>query len=169
MTSPPVMRIRVMSLPIGEGLVHVGPTITVEGPLFADLLQFIHVEVAHDELSVGGARDFTDELTTRTDEVTLPVEVVGAELLDTDSVDGAYEVFVRDRRRRLLELPQVGRQTSTGRRRIEDDLRPGEAECPPPFREVSVVTDIDANAPNRGIEDRVAEVARTEVASPRTP
>ncbi len=90
--------------------VHVGAPVAVEGPLVADLLEQIHVEVADDQLLFVGAGDVADELAPRADEVRLSVEVVVAERLDADAVDGADVVLVGDGGGRLLELPQVGAQ-----------------------------------------------------------
>src|SRR5690606_41613850 len=79
------------------------------------------------------------------------------------SVDGADEVLVGDGGRRLLQLPQVHRQAPAGRRRVEHDLGAGQAQGPPSLGEVAVVADVDADAADLGVEDRVSEVAGPEV------
>jgi hypothetical protein len=63
----------------------------------------------------------------------------------------------------LLELPQVLTQAGDRRRRVEDDLGAVEAEFAPALGEVAVVTDIDADLTDRGVEDRIAEVAGPKV------
>ena len=101
-----------------------------------------------------GVADVADELPSRVDEVALPVEVVLAERLDADAVDRADVVHVRDRRRRLLEPPEVLAQAAMRRRRVEHDLGAVEAEAPPALGEVPVVADVDADLADGGLEDR---------------
>src|SRR5205085_1258120 len=78
-------------------------------------------------------------------------------LLETGPVDGADEVLVGHRVRRLLQLPQVLRQARDGGRRVEDDLGPGQAEAAGALGEVAVVADVDADLADARVEDRVAE------------
>src|SRR5215470_3418005 len=106
---------------------------------------------------------YLDELPARVGEVGLPVEVVVAERLDADPVDRADKVLIGDRGTGLLQPPQVLRQAAAGRRRVEHDLGAGQAESPPPLGEVPLVTDVDADPADRGVEHRVAEVAGTEI------
>ena len=99
----------------------------------------------------------------RIDEVALAVEVVVAERLDADPVDGADVVHVGDGGRRLLDAPDVLGQAAAGGRRVEHDLGAVEAERPPPLREVPVVADVHPDLADRRLEDRVAAVTGTEV------
>ena len=140
-----------------------GPAVTVELPLVPDLSQQVHVEVADEDflLAVGGRA--ADDLPARIREVGLAVEVVVAERLDADPVDGADEVLVGHGGRRLLQLPQILRQPPAGRRRVENDLRSGQAERAPALREVPLVADVDPVPAGGGVEHRVAEVAGPEV------
>src|SRR5207244_467595 len=83
--------------------------------------------------------------------------------LDTDSVDRADPVAVRDRVSRLLDEPEVHRESPRCGRRDEHELRAVEAEHARTLREVPVVADVHADLADRGVEHRVAHVARTEV------
>src|SRR5712691_11465479 len=150
-------------LRLDQALVGIGTAVPVELPQVADLGELAHVEVADDDLIIGVARRRTDELPARVHEVGLAVEVVVAEWLDADPVDRADEVLVGHGGGRLLKLPQVRRQASRRRGRVEHDLRAGQAECPPALGEVPVVADVDADPPDGGVEDRIAEVAGPEV------
>ena len=77
--------------------VGVGPAVAVEGPAVADLGEQVEVEVADDQLGIVVVADVADELALRVDEVRRAVEVVVAERLDADAVDGADEVLVGHR------------------------------------------------------------------------
>src|SRR5688572_7668841 len=146
-----------------ELVVRVRPAVAVELPAVAHLADLVEVEVAHDQLRLVRVADVAHELPARVDEVALAVEVVLAERLDTDPVDGADVVHVGDRRRRLLEAPDVLGQPAVRGRRVEHDLRPVESDRPPPLREVPVVADVDADLADRGVEDRVSARSGREV------
>src|SRR4030095_16470356 len=73
-----------------------------------------------------------------------------------------HEVAVGDGMRGLLELPQVLRQPRDRCRWIEHDLGPVQPQQPGALREVTVVTDVDADRRVPRLEDRVSEVARLE-------
>src|SRR5215472_17525547 len=146
-----------------QAFVRVRAAVPVELPQVPDLGQLVHVQVTDDDLVGGVGGGFPDDLTARVREVGLAVEVVVAERLDPDPVDRADVVLVSDSGGRLFQPPQVRRQPARGRRRVEDDPRSGQAERPPAFGEVPVITDVDADQPDRGVEHRVAEVAGPEV------
>ena len=115
-------------------------------------------------------RGLADQLAARVGEVGLAVEVVVAERLDADPVDRADEVLVGDGGRGLLQPPQVLREAAAGGRRVEHDLRPGQAERAPALREVPVVADVDADPADRGVEDRDSPGCRAgSRTSPRSP
>src|SRR5215813_4007850 len=161
---PPRIRMRMAaSLRLGQRAVGVRAPVAVELPQVPYLFQQPHVQVADDDLLGGVGGGSADDLPARVGEIGLPVEVVVAERLDPDPVDGADEVLVGDRGTGLLQPPQVLRQAPAGRRRVEDDLGTGQAERPPALREMPLVADVDADPAHRGVEHRVAEVAGTEV------
>ena len=112
-----------------------------------------------------------DELAARVDEVALAVEVVVADIgLDADPVDRPDVVAVGDGVADLLDPPQVLGQAARGGARDQHDLGAVEAERAGAFGEVAVVADVDADLADRGLEDRVAEVARAgSRTSPRSP
>ena len=144
--------------------VRVRPPVTIELPRVSDLGDLVEVEVADDQLLVVGGAELADELAARVDEIALAVEVVVADVgLDADPVDRPDVVAVGDRVADLLDPPQVLGQAARGRARDEHDLGAVEAERPGAFGEVAVVADVHADLADRGLEDRVAEVARPEV------
>src|ERR1700761_4355117 len=163
-TVPPRMRVFTgPPLRLDQGAVGVRPPVPVELPLVPDLFEQVEVQVADEHLVgvVGGGA--ADDLAARVGEVGLPVEVVVTERLDADPVDRADEVLVGPGGRGLLQLPQVLGQAAAGGGRVEHDLGPAQAERAPALGEVPLVADVDADLADRGVEHRVAEVARPEV------
>src|SRR5207247_9463221 len=84
-------------------------------------------------------------------------------LLVADPVDGADEVAVGHRVGGLLQLPQIFGEPRHGRRRVEDDLGPGQPERARALGEVAVITDVDTDRPHPRSKHRIAEIAGTEV------
>src|SRR6266496_3743361 len=164
-TVPPEIRTVDMAVAsrLDQVAVRVRPAVPVERPPVAHLGDQVHVQVPDDQVRVVVVPDIADELPLRVDEVRGAVEVVVAQVLGADPVDRPDVVLVGHRRGRLLQLPQVRRQAAAGRRRVEDDLRPAQPQRPPALREVPVVADVDADPADRGVERRVAQVARPEV------
>src|SRR3954453_5473784 len=150
-------------LPLHQLVVGVGPAVPVEGPAITYQFDLVDVEVAHDELRLVRVAHVADELTFGVHEVALPVEVVVAERLDADAVDGADVVHVGDGGGRLLDAPDVLAETAMCGRRVEHDLGAVQAEGPPTLGEVAVVADVHADLADRGVEDRVPAVAGAEV------
>src|SRR5690606_7579688 len=164
-TVPPRFSVR-MALPplrFGQRAIRVRPAIAIELPQVADLGQLGHVQIPHDHFVLGVRGRVTDQLPPRVDEVGLAVEVVVAQRLHPDPVDGADEVLVGHRGRGLLQPPQVLRQATTGRRRVEHDPRATQPESTPPLREVPLVADVHTDLADRGVEHRITEVAWPEV------
>src|SRR5947207_13976280 len=105
-----------------ESVIRVRAPVAEELPRVAHLADFIEVELRRDEgvLVAFGDRE---HLAARIAEVALPVKLADVpRRLETDPVDGADEVAVRDGVRRLLQLPEVLRESRHGRRRVEHDL-----------------------------------------------
>ena len=106
-----------------------------------------------------GAANVTDELATRIDEVALPVEIVVAEiLLDSDAIDRANEIAVRQGVRHLLDTPQIFGKSARRGRRNQHDLGAVEAERAGALRKMPVVADVDADLAHGRLEDGIAEV-----------
>src|SRR6185436_16287765 len=122
------------------------------------------------EVEVGGedfvfvAAGLGDDLAARVAEVARAVELADVPGgLHAHAVDSADEVAVGHGVGRLLEFPKVFAQSGDGGGRIENDLRAGESQGPRPLGEVPVVANVDADADEGEIEDRVAEIAGAEV------
>src|SRR5487761_276224 len=164
-TVPPLIRMRMTApwLRLNERGVAVGPPVAVERPEVADLGEQAHVQVADHHLVLGVGGRVADQLAAGVGEVGLAVEVVVAERLGAHPVDRADEVLVRDRRGGLLEPPEVLGQAAAGRGGIEHDAGAAQAERAPALGEVPLVADVHADLAHRGVEYRVAEVARAEV------
>src|SRR6266702_4187476 len=107
MTRPFLISVRMAESCLRQRAVSLRAPIAVERPLLAHLLDQLHVEVAHDELLRLVRGHVADELPARVHEVAGAVEVVVPVLLDPDAVDRGHVVLVRDRRRGLLQLPEV--------------------------------------------------------------
>src|SRR6185503_3945556 len=97
-------------------------------------------------------------------EVTLPVELSDVpRLLVADAIDGADEITIRHRMRRLLEPPEILRKSSHSCRRIENDLSAVQTECTRALGEVPVVTDVHADTRECSVETRIPEIAGPEI------
>src|SRR6478735_12248906 len=144
-------------------VVGVRAPVAVERPALADRLDEVEVEVADDELRLVRVALVADVVALGVDEVGLAVEVVVAEVLDTDPVDGAHVVLVGHGGGRLLDRPEVLAQATAGGAGVEDDLGTVETERAPALGEVAVVADVDADLADGGVEDGVPAVARPEV------
>src|SRR5688500_16685953 len=118
-----------------EVVVGIGPAVAVELPELAHLRHLLEVEVTHDQLLLVGVADVTDELAARIGEVRLAVEVVLAERLDPNAIDGTHEVAVGDGVGDLLDAPRVLGQSARGGRWDEDHLGAVEAQGPRALRE----------------------------------
>src|SRR5579863_519009 len=166
-TVPPAITVRMASLLLPlrrhQATVRIRTAVTVKGPHPANLFDHVHVALAHDQLVFQVRRHLADKLPTRVDDVGGAVEVVVAERLLADTVDGGDEVLVGDRGGRLLELPEVLREAAARRRGVKDDARPAKAKSTPTLGEMAVVTDVDPDRTDGGLKDRIAEVARPEV------
>src|SRR3954464_6484500 len=143
--------------------VRIRPAIPEELPRVAHFADLVEVELRGDECVFVAIGD-REELSARIDEVALSIKLADVpRSFESDAIDRADEVAVRDGVRRLLELPEVFAQSGDCRRRIEHDLRSIQPELARAFGEVAVVADVDADLAVLRIEDRIAEVAGTEV------
>src|SRR3954454_21815242 len=143
--------------------VRIRPAIPEELPRVAHFADLVEVELRGDECVFVAIGD-GEELSARIDEVALSIKLADVpRSFESDAIDRADEVAVRDGVRRLLELPEVFAQSGDCRRRIEHDLRSIQPELARAFGEVAVVADVDADLAVLRIEDRIAEVAGTEV------
>src|SRR4051794_24340891 len=95
-TVPPL--IRMVTSRLRQRAVALGSAVPVEGPARADLVDQAQVEVPDDQLCLLVRRRAVDELAPGVGEVGGAVEVVVAEVLDADPVEGADEVHVGRRR-----------------------------------------------------------------------
>ena len=86
-------------------MIGVGATISIELPAVSDFSDPVEVEITHDQLWLVGVTDLADELAPRVGEIALAVEVIVAERLDPDTVDGTDVVHVVGGRGGLLEPP----------------------------------------------------------------
>src|SRR5438270_10544889 len=163
--SRPLMRSVRWSLNSGfdDSVVRVGAAVAEELPRVAHFANLIEVELRGDEGILVALCD-REHLPSRIAEVALPVELADVpRSFESDAVDRADEVAVRDGVRRLLELPQILRQAGHRRGGIEHDLRAVQSQLARSLGEVAVVADVDADLRVLRIEHRVAEVAGAEV------
>src|SRR5436305_1123252 len=155
--SRPLMRSRRWSLNsrFDESVVRVGAPVAEELPRVAHFANFIEVELRGDEGVLVAFRG-REHLAARIAEVALPVKLADVPRpFVADAVDRADEVAVRDGVRRLLQLPEVLRQSRHCRRRVEHDLGAIQPELARAFREVPVVADVDTDLRVLRVEDRV--------------
>src|SRR5918993_762398 len=147
----------------GDRPIGFGAPVTVELPGVADLLDQAQIEVSDDELLAVAAAN-RDDLPAWIAEVALAVKLADVpRCFVADSVDGADEVAIRDRVRRLLQLPEILGESRDRGRWIQHDLRAVQPEDAGAFGKVTVVADVDADASGGGVEHRVSEIARAEV------
>src|SRR5215831_19350680 len=104
-----------------------GTPVAIKLPGAPHLFDHVEVYVGDDEIVLILAAD-GEEVSARIDDIRGAVELADVpRRFSAYAVRGGDEVSVRDRVRRLLELPQILREARDRRRRIEDDLRAVEA------------------------------------------
>src|SRR3954454_16554088 len=162
----PLMLMRMWSrtpLQSDDPVVRLRTAVAIELPGVANFADLVHVEVGDDE-SVLIARRDGKHLAARIAEVALSVKLADVpRRFVADAVDRADEVAVRDRVRRLLELPEIFGEPGHGGRGIHHDLGAGQTELARAFGEMAVVADVDADLRVGRLENGVAEVVGAEV------
>src|SRR6187200_2282840 len=152
---------------LGDRGVRVRSPITIELPGVAYLSDHAQIKITYYDVFVLIAAHSTHHIALRIAELARAVERDGQlavlVVLATDSVRRGDEVAIGSGGRRLLDFPEPIGKARLGGVGVEDDLRPVQAELAPPFWEVPVVADIDADAPDGGLEHRVAQIARPEI------
>src|SRR3712207_6536106 len=171
-TVPPWMSVVVIDRPLSssrarDGGVGLRPAVPVELPGVAPLPDQVEVEVADDDLLVLAAAHGSDEVALRVDELARAVEgdrqFAVLVVLGAHPVGCGDEVAVCGCGRRLFDLPQPVGEARLGGVGVEDDLGAVQSQLPPALREVPVVADVDPDRPDSCPEDRVAQIAGTEV------
>ena len=105
-----------------------------------------------------------ENLAARIAEVGLSIKLADVPgLFVPDTVDRAEKILVCHRVRRLFEPPEVLAQARDRRGWVEDNFRPVQSEGARSLREVPIVTKINANFADGGVENGVTEIPRPEV------
>src|SRR5579862_5501472 len=147
----------------GKRTVALGSAVAKELPHFADFGDHLEVEVGDNDF-VFIAACLRDNFAARIAEVTLPVKLSDApRLFGSHTIDRTDKVAVRNSVNRLLEFPQILRESGNSRRRIEYDLRAIQAEDSRAFREVTVIANINADSRVLCFKHWIAEIAGCEI------
>src|SRR5713101_6077249 len=137
--------------------------VAVELPGIADFLDFIEIELRHEQfilVTAGLLHDFS----ARIAEVALAVEFADLPgMLGADAIDGGDKVGVGDGMGGLLQFPKIFGEAGDGGRWVVYDFRAVESEDSGAFREVAVVADVNANAGITSLEDGIAGVSGREI------
>src|SRR5688572_29152299 len=80
-----------------------------------------------------------------------------------DAIDRPDEVTISDSVSRLFQLPQILRKPGDRCRRIENNFRSIQAKHTCPLGEVAVVTNINPDTSEGGVESWITEITRTEI------
>src|SRR5262249_14713934 len=137
--------------------------IAEELPHVPDFLNLIQIEIRDDHLFFI-ARSFGNDLSPRRAEVTLAVKLSNIpRVFASNSIDRPDEITVRNRMGRLFEFPEIFAQAGDGCRRIKYDFGAIQTERARALREVAVVAYVHANVGELRLEDRIAEIARSEI------
>src|SRR5436309_850282 len=143
-------------------VVRLRPAVAEELPGAADLLDHVEVHLRDDEL-VFVLAALRQEIAARIDEIARAVELPHVpRRLDADAIDATHEVAVGHGMGRLLELPEILRESFHRRGGIEHDLRAVEAEESGAFRKVAIVADVHADRGEPRLENGIAQIARFE-------
>src|ERR1035441_10273530 len=146
-----------------QGLIHVGAAVAEELPGFADFGNHIEVEVGPEDF-VFAARRLGEDAAAGIAEIAGAVEFADIPRgFGAHAVDGADEIAVGHGVRGLLQFPEMLAEAGHGGRWVEDDLGAGQAQGARAFREVAVVTYVNADLGEAQVEHREAEVAGAEV------
>src|SRR6185369_11038800 len=144
-------------------IVTVRPAIAEELPGVPHFSNHVEIQIGnHQRVLV--ARRLRDYLAAWIAEIALTVELADVPgLLVAHPVYRAHEVPVRHGVRGLFQLPEIFRETSDGRRWVEDDFGAAQSQGARAFREVAVIADVDADARIGSVECRVSEIARAKI------
>src|ERR1700676_2387328 len=147
----------------GERLVGLRPTVAEELPGLPYLRNHVEIEIRDQNLVLIAAR-LRDDLAARIAEVALAVELADVPgLLGAYAINCAHEISVRHRVRRLLQLPQIFRESGNRGGRIKDDLRAVQTKDARAFRKMTVIANINSDRSMLGFENGIAQIARREV------
>src|ERR1035437_1118988 len=146
-----------------DGTVSLGPAVAVELPHVPHFFDLVQVQIGHHHFVLVAAAH-SAHLSPRIAEIGLAIELAdGPGFLDADAIDCANKVLVGYGMGGLFEPPEIFAQAGNRSRRIEDDFRAIQPQATRPVGEMAVVADINPDLAHCGVENRVAQVAGTEI------
>src|ERR1700676_5145272 len=132
-------------------------------PNFADFGNHVEIQICHHDFILIAA-GLGDDLASRIAEITLAIKFANAPwLLRPYTIDRAHKVAVRNGMSGLLQFPQIFREPGDSRGRIEHNLSAVQAENASALRKMPVVTNVHAHASVLRFEDRITEIAWSEI------
>src|SRR5579864_1686404 len=110
------------------------------------------------------APGLSNDLPARIAEITLAIKFADIPwLLAPHSIDGADKITIGDCMCRLLQLPQVFRESGYRSRRIKHNFRSVQPQDPGSLGEMPVIADVNADPCKLGLKDAIAEIAGSEI------
>src|SRR5258708_38650073 len=130
-------------------------TIAIELPDIANFSKHVQIQIGNDKL-VLIARSIGNNLSAWIAEIALSVKFTDIPWgLSPDTIDRTNKITVRNRVRRLFQFPQILRKSSHRCRRIKHNLCSVQTQQARAFREMPIVTDIDADCSELCFENRI--------------
>src|SRR5882757_9982736 len=137
--------------------------VAIELPGVADFLNLVEIQLG-DEQFVLVAAGLLDDFAARVAEVAFAIKFADFPgSFGANAIDGGDEIRVGYRVSGLLEFPEIFGETGDRGGGVVDNFRSVEAEDARAFREMAVVTDVDADAGVTSLEDGVAGVPWREI------
>jgi hypothetical protein len=126
--------------------------VAIELPNLSYFLDHVEIEIGYQHF-IFRAAGLCDDFAARIAEITLTVKFADIPwLLATDPIDGADEITVRRGVRRLLQFPQIFRESRNRGGRIENNFCAVQSEEARTFWKMGVVADVNANASKLRVE-----------------
>src|SRR6266700_6161743 len=147
----------------GDRPVGFRPPVAEELPHFAYFGDHLEIEIGNYDF-VFITTGLSDDLSPRIAKIAFAIEFADApRLLGPHTINRAHKIAFSHGMSRLLQFPQIFRETCDSGGRVEHDLRAIQSENARTFREVAVIADVHPHASIFSFENWIAEIPGSEI------